>query len=60
MNHVRAIKELLERCIDRPNQQYAYSRCNVCQHPFWDREEHRSDCKLPQWRAALSVAERKE
>jgi hypothetical protein len=55
VDRLTAIKKLLDRCIRKPNEQYAYSRCEVCDHPFWDREEHRSDCELPQWREALSA-----
>lgn len=50
---LEAIQGLMLRCIRTPDGQYAYSRCNVCGHPFWDREEHRGDCPVPRWRESL-------
>jgi hypothetical protein len=48
-----AISEMLAWGIRKPNTQFAYSRCKVCDQPFWEREEHRGDCNLVKWRNAL-------
>ena len=48
-----SLKQAIERAIRQPNDQFRYSRCNLCDASWWDREEHRSDCDVLAWRRAL-------
>lgn len=49
--------EILTTAIRLPNERYAYSRCNVCEMPWWDeKEQHQRDCWVPRLRAALASA----
>jgi len=48
-----ALKQAIERAIRQPNAQFRYTRCNLCDASWWDREEHRSDCDVLAWRRAL-------
>ena len=51
---VGALKQAVERAIRRPNDQFAYSRCNLCDASWWEREEHRHDCDVLKWQRLLA------
>ena len=48
-----SLKQAIERAIRRPNDQFRYVRCHLCDATWWDREEHRSGCDVLVWRRAL-------
>lgn len=55
---VKRLREFLDWAIRKPNMEYAYSRCKVCDASWWDREKHRSDCLLLGAREAADALSR--
>lgn len=41
----KVLKDLLDWSIRKPNRDYAYSRCRLCDCSWWDeKEQHKQDC----------------